>query len=252
MTDYFAKDPTTPDLSSVSIAICTPSNGTYEKSYVNSLYGTMREIERLGGKCQLFEFAYCADLSFSRAVLLGKFHRSSHTHVLFIDSDMGWKPEDVVKTLLFDRDFVAAAGPKKRYPLTFAANQGDDFGNSFPLLQEGTGLMEFAEVGFAFVLLSRACVERMIQSYPELQFKTDETTTEVALFDPIIENNRRLSEDYAFCRRWRKTGGKIHINPYVELSHTGAHTFSGALIDIFEDEDTPSSVEAGVGHVEAA
>lgn len=236
MTDFFAKDPQTPDLSSISLLVCTPcGDGKYESSYMESMFATSKEIERLGGQVKLAKFPYCADLSLARAKLMGSFYRSEHTHLMWIDADMGWRAQDVVRLFLYGRDFIGAAGPKKKYPLEFAANLADDYGNPLPVLQEGTGLIETREIGMAFMLLSRACVERLWQAHPELEFDSTDNTTERALFEPMITNRRRFSEDYALCRRWRDLGGKIYLAPDIILQHTGSHTFSGALEDSFED-----------------
>jgi hypothetical protein len=36
-----------------------------------------------------------------------------------------------------------------------------------------------------------------------------------------------LSEDFAFCHRWRALGGKIWLDTASKLTHTGAHRFVG-------------------------
>ena len=48
-----------------------------------------------------------------------------------------------------------------------------------------------------------------------------------ALFDCAIDENtgEYLSEDYAFCRRWRKIGGKIWLDTESRLVHIGTHEF---------------------------
>jgi hypothetical protein len=37
------------------------------------------------------------------------------------------------------------------------------------------------------------------------------------------------SEDYFFCDLWRKQGGKIYLNPFIRLTHSGTYVFSGNL-----------------------
>jgi hypothetical protein len=50
-----------------------------------------------------------------------------------------------------------------------------------------------------------------------------------ALFDCIIEpeTGAYLSEDYAFCLRWRKIGGEIWLDTASRLTHTGPYEFVG-------------------------
>ena len=46
-------------------------------------------------------------------------------------------------------------------------------------------------------------------------------------FDP--DSKRYLSEDYAFCRRWQKMGGKIYADVMTTLGHVGNIRFHGKL-----------------------
>ena len=48
-------------------------------------------------------------------------------------------------------------------------------------------------------------------------------------FDCMVDpdSGRYLSEDYAFCRRWRDIGGKIWVDLQCKLLHLGQHNFRG-------------------------
>jgi len=41
----------------------------------------------------------------------------------------------------------------------------------------------------------------------------------------------RLSEDYAFCHRWRQCGGTVYANVAHEISHVGLHRFAARYSD---------------------
>ena len=45
------------------------------------------------------------------------------------------------------------------------------------------------------------------------------------MVDP--DSGRYLSEDYAFCRRWRDIGGKVFIDINSKLDHQGQHVWRG-------------------------
>lgn len=236
-------EPYVPDFSGVNLCIATPSHdGKYEGAFMKALHRTAIEIERLGGKCDFFDFPYCADISLARARMFGKFYRSQHTHMITIDADMGWQPEDVVRMILLDREFIAAAGPKKQYPLKFACNFTNDAGQPLPMEEEvQTGVVRVSEVGLAFALIKRSAAEKMVAAYPELAFDVEDGSVDYDLFQPMIENRRRFAEDYGWCRRWAKIGGKIELLSTVRLTHTGSHTFVGALSEIFNQPGWSSS-----------
>ena len=53
------------------------------------------------------------------------------------------------------------------------------------------------------------------------------------IFDTLIEpeTGQHLSEDYAFCRRWRDLGGEIWADMEARLTHTGPATYRGSLVE---------------------
>lgn len=224
-----------PDLKGVSLQIATPcGDGRYERVYMKSWFNTISLLRDLGAEVDWAEIPYCADIAFARAKILGNFRRSPHTHLLFIDSDMGWSPSDVVRLLLTKRDFVAAAGPKKVEIPQFAVNVTDENSRPSAVHHEiGTGLIEVSEVGGAFVMVTKACVERMCQHYADLAFKMPDGEIEHALFDPTVVNGFRRGEDFAFCQRWRALGGKIYVMADIRLDHVGSKTWTGAWMDTF-------------------
>jgi len=91
--------------------------------------------------------------------------------------------------------------------------------------------------GTGFMMIKRALLERMIEAYPELCYSGIDTyprlkatpATQYALFDCMIEPKTKayLSEDYAFCWRWRQLGGKIWLDTEGRLTHVGHHEYAG-------------------------
>jgi hypothetical protein len=228
----------TVDLSAYNLIIATPmADGRPEDAYNASLDNTKQLIRQYGGTVANFKTKYIADIYLARAKLFSFFLRHKEaTHLLMIDSDQDWKPEDVIWMLLLNRDFLAAVSCKKLYPLEFAFNMVAEDGKLAPLYHElETNVASVPFVGAAFMMISRACAEKMAASYPELEYKNPDGDMEYAVFDPIIleAGRRRLSEDYSFCSRWRAIGGKVEVKMDVNLGHTGAHRFSGSLLDYF-------------------
>lgn len=229
-----------PDLSNCHVVIASPvMDGKVDIAYHNSLIQTKQLLELLGAKVQTLVTKYCADVALARSRLIGAFLRIPEaTHMLSIDSDMGWDENDVVTMLLLKRDFLAAAGPKKAYPITFAYNLSDDNFKSIPMMHElETSVAEVSEVGGAFVMMTRECCQKLVDAHPELQYHGEENVIEYGIYDPLYVHSddgkvlRRLSEDYAVCYRWRKLGGKIELLLDVTLKHVGSHTFIGNLLD---------------------
>jgi len=234
----------TVDLSPYNLLIATPmGDGRPEDAYNVSLDNTKQLIRQHGGTVNNFKTKYVSDIYLARAKLFSFFLRQKEaTHMIMIDADQDWTPEDVVWMLLLQRDFLAAVSCKKVYPLEFAYNMRGDNGKIGLLYHElETNIAEMPYVGAAFLMISRKCAEKMAESYPELEYYNPDGDTEYAVFDPIILKNdgqkRRLSEDYAFCKRWRDIGGKVEVKMDVNLGHTGSHRFSGTLLEFFVNNE---------------
>jgi hypothetical protein len=55
------------------------------------------------------------------------------------------------------------------------------------------------------------------------------------MVDP--DSRRYLSEDFAFCRRWRDMGGKVYVDLNSKLQHGGQHLYRGDLIESLKLQD---------------
>ena len=225
-----------PDLSGVSLYLCTPSSdGKYVREYVRSLDATKEAVRAAGGKIDWGEIPYCADLSFARNMLFGAFLRSGFTHMLMVDADMGWDAYDPIRLIESGLEFVGGAGPRKKYPPQFCMDFTDEKGELLDSeYVEASRSMEVTGIGTGFLMIRRSVAEKMVEAYPDLVFEAEPgnvKTTEYGLFDPIITNKRRRSDDYAFCYRWRAIGGTIHMMPAIKLKHSGTHIFEGSVLE---------------------
>lgn len=225
------------DLSSFNLLICVPiGDGKPNDIFNVSLDQTKQMFREYGGDVSVFKVKYVADIAFARSKLLGAFHRDKKfSHMMFIDSDQGWNAVDIAYLLLLNREFIGAVSCKKVYPLEFAYQLLNDESQPIPLYHEvETNVAEIPYIGGAFVMLSRSCVDKMVNAYPELAYDMPDKVVEYALFDPMIINvsdapRRRLSEDFSFCHRWAKIGGKVYCKLDVTLQHEGQHVFTGNL-----------------------
>ena len=234
-----------PDFTGARVMIATPCiDGKYESSYMASVFQTLLMLQQNGVVAQLAEEKYTADISLGRAKLFGAFLRSSATHMLMIDADMAWQSEAILRLFGAKKDFVAIAGPKKRYPITFAANHTDKDGNPLPLQYDNaSATMEVSEIGSAFCLITRRMAEKMRDSYPETEFLGATGEREYGVFMPLVKDRRYFSEDFAFCKRWRDIGGTVHMVPDVALSHTGSHTFTAAFLKMSQIQPMAQAAE---------
>lgn len=166
-----------------------------------------------------------------RAATMTKFLASDATHLLFIDADIGFAPDDVFRLLASDKDVVGGAYPRK------APGRGDELDD----LPAGSGrqdgsLRTVASVGTGFLLISRPAAQRMTDGYPQLRASlVDMPSAGVAetvmVFDSMIDPATRayLSDYQAFCHRWRALGGEVWVDMACRLTHVGAAAEAAGL-----------------------
>jgi hypothetical protein len=98
-------------------------------------------------------------------------------------------------------------------------------------------IAEVKHIATGFMMGQRIMLETMMQQYPETKYTDDvsflsenENQFAYALFDCKVENSHYLSEDWLFCNRWSKIGGKIFMDISIDLTHTGQEDYMGSYI----------------------
>lgn len=200
----------------------------------------------------------------ARNVLLAYFLGSDYTHLMFIDADIEFQVEDVLKLYAHNRDVCVGAYPKKglnwdRIRDTIindpekaknnTAALGADYAVNFKFLnkQDRTiavdrGVVKLHDAGTGFMMIKRNSILKLIKAYPELKYNNDVQLNQdlsdhfYALFDTMIDpvDRRYLSEDYTFCRRWQDIGGDIWLDPTISLNHYGSFCFAGNPAQIIQ------------------
>jgi hypothetical protein len=184
-----------------------------------------------------------------RNALVAKFlAHPEATHLLFVDADIGFLPVHVERLLARGVAVAACAYPLKQMEWDAAAVARAREGESVitaPLRYVGKSLegerlegdfvrAEYAGTGF--MLIERQVFARLAAFYPHLEYaaahdgSAPQSGTLHAFFDCEIDPVTRhyLSEDYAFCRRWRAIGGEIWLDTQAALTHTGVHEYAGS------------------------
>ena len=185
----------------------------------------------------------------ARNYLVDMFLQSEATHCMFIDADIVFQAQDVFNLIAQDKDVIGGCYPKKAInwqniqsivrrhrfadPEQLAQLTGDHL---YTPLEPPTSLeqpVEVGEIGTGFLMIKREVFERFRMAYPKLSFVADHRETANrrmhAFFDCYIEDGRYLSEDYAFCHRWRDIGGKIYACPWMKLQHVGQYVYRGDI-----------------------
>lgn len=218
-------------LRAARLHFCIPCyNGALTESFFISMLKFMNATTQIGMSYTVDTMVNESLIPRGRNSLCAKFlaFEPRSTHLLFIDADIGFEPQEIVKLVLADKDVVGGLYPKKALPIQYVVNKvenGDKDGN----------VVEVANLGTGFMLIRREVIESMIANHPELHYQDQIgldpkfAPFKYALFDTLIDpvTKEYLSEDYTFCKRWRDMGGKIFADLSIQLDHVGYYKFSG-------------------------
>jgi hypothetical protein len=162
------------------------------------------------------------------------FLSSDYDDMLFIDDDMGWEPNDVLRLLASDKDLIAGVGVKKcmvpdTNPSKWCLRALPEF------RQDDMGAIEVESVGTGFMKISRAVFQRMIMAHPDWKRRGWPNMPEgprafyyqFFRFDPNDQDES--GEDIEFCREWRRLAGSVWIDPEIRLKHVGEYEYTGDI-----------------------
>jgi hypothetical protein len=249
---------TTAPAGKVNLVIATPCfGGQISVRYASSVFKLQKTVRRYADfNLKLLFRDGDALITRARASLISQFlDDADATHLLFIDADIGFEPDQVIRLLQCGAEMCAAIYPVKRIdwdkvrstietdrPNPAAAALKYVFEVDDPdAVTEQAGFVKVRYAGTGFLMIRRSALERMCARYPQLRYRRDHSTDAAtasdrrfALFECMIaEDGTYLSEDFAFCRRWIDMGGEIWADLKSKLDHIGPMTFCGDLSSQF-------------------
>lgn len=200
---------------------------------------------------------YCCD----------EFMRSDAQHMIFIDSDIGFNPQDVIALMALQclepekYEIIGGPYPKKCISwekIKHAVDKGvadedpnvlEKFVGDYVFNPKGGAQtislsepVEVLEIGTGFMMVTKDAMNKFAKTYPEYTYRPDHVRTEhfdgtreimmyfQAEVDP--ESKRYLSEDYWFCQKAQKAGIKTWFCPWMKMQHVGTYIFGGSLADL--------------------
>jgi hypothetical protein len=245
--------------------VATPMYGGMSHGlYVKSCLDLQTVMMRYGIEVK-FSFLFNESLiTRARNYLVDEFLRTDFTHMLFIDSDIHYDPNDIVALMALDKDVVGGPYPKKSINwgnVAETARKNPDLdpkeleqlvGEYVFNVVKGTQQfqvsdpLEVMEIGTGHMMIKRGVFDKMAKEYPNIRYKPDHIGQAHfdgsryihAYFDTVIDHKdsvvgggseRYLSEDYMFCQMWRKMGGQIYLCPWMKTQHIGTYAFTGNM-----------------------
>lgn len=219
------------DLSGHSYAFMVPCyEGTFRVETMMALNHTFSQLRTLGVPFSLVMVKGGALIHNVRNALTYRFlNQTECDTAVWIDGDVGWEFEAFQRLAVFSHLYPIIGGcyPSRTLPPTFFVNHKDAKLNEH-------GLVEVDGTGMGFVAIQRQVYDKMdVLSYHDKAYPTPvKAFYQMGYADPD-ENGvyRSQGEDIWFFKEARRQGFKTYIDPQIDLTHTGPHTFDAKLRD---------------------
>ena len=222
-----------------SIHIAMPCYDSVKIATMISIAKLVKELTMAGLKFEIntMKSPYIA---YARNILTARFLQREEDHLLFIDSDLEFEPECVLKMLLADKDVICTPYRVKTNEPTAVK-----YTVSIPDPQNvkvfGPGLVEINNGPAGMMLIKRKVFEKLIKDYPdkEITVNTNEDTFPNDLkvynfWDSNFKDGVWRGEDIYFCDLARQSGFKVYANLGSTLIHHGSFGYKGKYGDVFK------------------
>ena len=215
------------ELKKRSIFLATPMyGGQCSGMYSRSVADLAAICTHHGIKLQMYFLFNESLITRARNYCTDEFMRSDCTHMLFIDSDIGFNPQDVLAMLALSSndspyDVLGAPYPKKtiawekilmavnkgfadenpnnldKYVGDYVFNPKSGMGN-IPIFQP----VEVLEIGTGFMMFRKNALEKMRDKYPDFHYRPDHVRTEhfdgsreiMAYFDCAVDRGYYITD----------------------------------------------------------
>lgn len=228
------------------VMIGTPTARAPVLEYTRSFASTLVHLDRSGIRFATHFVIGSSNLPNARNIIAAQFLASPCTDLIYIDDDMGWKPEAVIRLLASEQPVIAAVGRMKvdkpnSDPEVWCFDALTDAEMNIPSPDE-MGAIEVKAVGTAFMKIERCVFERLASAHPEWKREGPKSAPDKVkaryyqFFRFDVDDVTEMGEDFVFCRRWRDLGGGVFIDPHIELTHVGTKAWPGCVAEIMSAE----------------
>jgi len=179
--------------------------------------------------------------------------------MLFVDSDIYFRADSILKMLKKDKELMSIPYPLKTMmwdKLYKKWNDGEVKGpedihrylNTYPMkvdnpedIKLDNGVMEVTHSPTGCMLIKRSVFDKMIKAYPDKGIVQKTVINGEYIdrphmwnfFDTLHDTETKifLGEDFSFCKLWRDIGGKCYVYINDPIIHVGEHQYEGCFAD---------------------
>ena len=196
------------------IAICMPTREQMHSRCAFSLYNLSKALSNAGIEHSLF-LSPGTLIANQRHELVKAAQAWEATHVLFIDSDIVFRPNHVIDLLNFNESIVGAAYSKRIEPVISTAwHKIDDWSTHVKLQEQTDSHIQVEAMALGFCLIELSVFDKLDLPWFILGFKDGQYTGEDIEFFRNCKNNN--------IPVW------LDVKSSLEIGHLGVKEFKNA------------------------
>jgi len=205
-----------------NLIIATPGHSVMS-NYFKSFIATVNELNR-NNISWIFANEYSSSVNDARELTLAGTFNNSYTEnrpfegrftydkIMWIDSDITWKPDDLLSLYYSDKDIIAGAylfanGEVAAYPEFLKP------GLLYEQVKKMEEIIEVEATGFGFICVKQGVFESLTKPwFANATYKKHND-------DGTLNYYPLMGEDLSWCYRVKQNGYKIWFNPNVKVIH---------------------------------
>lgn len=209
----------------MKVIFCTPSLGGPTKPYIKSLEESLPLIEAAGWEHGYAQQIACPYISAARANMTRAALDVKPDVIVYLDYDLSWDPEDLLKLIETEGDVVAGTYrckiDEEQYMGTVLSTP-----EGSPMVR-ADGAVGAMLIPAGFLKLTVGGIDKFMVAYPELCYGPMYHLA-IDLFNHGVRDRIWWGEDYSFSRRWKDKCGDIWIVPDLNIDHhANGQTYKG-------------------------
>jgi len=201
------------------VAFCSPTMTRPFQPFLDSMAAAVPVFDEAGYEHGLSWEIGCPYISSARATMLRKALDWKADIIVFLDHDLSFPPEALLKLVETEGHVVAGTYRFKLEEESYMGHLHEDERGRPIVREDGCVRADLAPAGF--LKITSHCVNHFMGAYPELVYGP-RWNPSVDLFNHGAHEGVWWGEDYAFCRRWEAADGEIWTIPDLDLTHHGA------------------------------
>ncbi len=211
----------------MKVALLTPTMKKPHDAFIAALEASVPAMDAKGIEHSFTLERGSAYISWARANMLQKALQGDAEYFIYLDHDLSWRPEDLIRLIGTTDDVVMGTYRFKAEPEDYMGAWHCDKSNR-PIIRLKDRAIQAHMFPAGFLKISRGAVRRFMLAHPELLFGMPEKPA-IDLFNHGAHigpkfDFRWWGEDYAFAYRWGELGQKAWLLPDLNIDHWDGET----------------------------